>query len=151
MNTDTLPTLATLRSIDALKALLCGERAAVETYEQAIHAFHTDVPNELTRCLQSHQNRVEKLIVRIYELGGKPAESSGTWGAFARLVEGGAALLGRTATVSTLEEGEDHGVRLYEERITDLDPESWNLVEGDLQLEQRASHAMIRDLRKKIL
>lgn len=151
MISETNHPLVTMRAIDALKALLCGERAAVETYGQAMELFHGEIPRELDACLNSHRLRVGKLITRIQELGGKPAESSGTWGAFARLVEGGATMLGRAATVATLEEGEDHGLRLYEDRMTDLDPESWNLIEGELQVEQRTTHAMISDLRKRIV
>ncbi len=134
------------RATDALNALLRGELSAVETFEQAIAKFGTDAPHELTACLQSHQMRVQKLTVRIYDLGGKPAEGSGLWGAFAKLVEGGAAIFGRKSALAALEEGEDHGLAQYRERLEDLDVESRSLIESELLPEQIKTHDAVRNL-----
>lgn len=150
MTTQILHDTDTDRSIDALNALLRGELSAVETYEQALAKFDEVIPQELRDCLRSHRMRTERLTQRIVELGGTPSEGSGLWGAFARLFEGSAKLLGQASTVAALEEGEDHGMELYENRLTDLDPESLRLVGGELQFEQRSTHAMVRDLKNRI-
>ena len=52
---------------------------------------------------------------------GSPTDDSGPWGAFARLVEGGAKMFGEKAAISALEEGEDHGLKLYRDEIGKLD------------------------------
>ena len=147
MNTQTNPIIDTQRSLDALNALLRGERSAVETYQQAIAKFGSDAPTELNECMRSHHHRVEQLIVRIYDLGGHPDDGSGPWGAFAMLFEGGAAVFGRASAIAALEQGEDHGLALYHERIKDLDAESLNLVQAELFQEQQATHAAMRALK----
>ena len=134
------------RSMDALNSLLRGELSAVETYEQAIAKFGSETPRELHDCLRSHEHRVQQLTVRIYDLGGKPAEGSGIWGAFAMLVEGGAAVFGRKAALSALEEGEDHGLAEYNDRLDDLDAESRRLVQAEILPEQLKTHDAVRNL-----
>lgn len=150
MTTQMLQSIDTDRSIDALNTLLRGELSAVETYEQALVKFEDEIPQELRDCLRSHRTRTERLTERIIEMRGVPAEGSGMWGAFARLIEGGAKMLGRASTVAALEEGEDHGLELYEDCLHELDMESVRLVAGELQFEQRATHAMIRELKNRM-
>ncbi len=136
------------RAVGHLNALLRGELSAVETFQHVMAKFGTDAPFELGDCLRSHQVRVEKLIVRITDLGGQPADSSGLWGSIARLVEGGASLFGRKSALAALEEGEDHGLAQYRELVDelDLDASSRHLLEAELQPEQRKTHDTIRDL-----
>ena len=47
-------------------------------------------------------------------------EGSGAWGAFAKLVQGGADLLGDASAVSALEEGEDHGIKTYADAMKEV-------------------------------
>lgn len=140
----------TERAVDHLNALLRGELSAVETFQHVISKFGSEAPFELGDCLRSHQVRVEKLTVRITDLGGQPADSSGLWGSIARLFEGSAALFGRKSALSALEEGEDHGLAKYRKLVNDLDLDasSRRLVEMELQPEQRKTHDTIRDLCK---
>lgn len=138
--------LETERSLKALQTLLRGEVAAAETYELAVTKLSADAPPDLAICLNSHQKRIEQLTVRIFELGGRPEDSSGLWGAFVRLIESGAALLGRQAAIGSLEEGEDHGLAEYRERLEDLDPESRRLVEAELLPEQLRTHELMSGL-----
>jgi len=63
----------------------------------------------LNECLRSHEQRVSLIGEEIQRRGGKPAQGSGPWGAFAKLLEGGAKLFGVRAAIAVLEEGEDHG------------------------------------------
>ena len=134
--------------IDALNALLQGELSAIETYEQAMAKFGDESPIDLKHSLDSHRLRSQQITVRIYDLGGKPAETSGVWGTFAGLVEGGAALFGRKSALAALEEGEDHGLALYRDRLDDLDQESRSMAESRLLPEQMKSHDNMRNLHR---
>ena len=135
--------LGTDALIPRLNELLRGEVAAVETYQQAIATFGQDVPADLCSCLLSHQLRVRKLIVRVSDLGGQPVGGSGTWGSFAKLVEGGAALFGRTTALAVLAEGEDHGLAQYRALGEDPDPVFRHIVADELLPEQLRSHALL--------
>ena len=148
MESQTIVKSATGRAIAHLNALLRGELSAVETFQHVIAKFGTDAPFELGDCLRSHQVRVEKLSVRISDLGGQPADGSGLWGSIARLFEGSASLFGRKSALAALEEGEDHGLAQYRALINDLelDASSRRLLEIELQPEQRKTHDTIREL-----
>jgi len=136
-------------AIDTLNGLLHGERSAVETYELAIAQFRGEAPKELQDCLRSHLMRVDRLTQRIGELGGSPILTSGTWGTFAKLVENGAAAFGRKAAIAALEEGEDIGLRQYDDALDDLDADSLHLVEGELLFEERSTHAAMGVLKSR--
>ncbi len=81
--------------------------------------------------------------MRVSDLGGQPAGGSGTWGAFAKLVEGGAALFGRASALAALSEGEDRGLTRYRSFGEDADPVFCRFVENDLLPEQLKSHALL--------
>ena len=146
MDATTRPSPDAGRTIDALTALLHGERSAVETYTQAIAKFGAEAPYELNDCQRSHRDRVERLVRRLAELGGHPPDGSGLWGTFAKLVEGGAALFGRANALAALEEGEDHGIATYRERLDDVDGESRRLIEAELLPAQLMTHDVMRNL-----
>lgn len=134
------------RSLIALQRLLHGEVAAVEAYELAIAKLDASAPSELGTCLQSHQQRVELLTVHLYELGARPEDRSGVWGTFVRLLERGAALMGESAAIGFLEEGEDHGLAEYRKQIEELSPESRRFVEIELLPEQIRTHDLVMTL-----
>jgi hypothetical protein len=138
------------QAVGALNSLLHGERSAVETYEMAIAKFVGEAPEELSECLRSHLDRVDRLVIRIHDLGGEAAMSSGLWGTFAKVIGIGSAAFGRKAIIAALEEGEEHGLHLYDDNLDALDPESRRLVEGQLLTEQRVSHAMLSALRDRL-
>ena len=133
-------------AINALNVLLRGEVSAVETFTQAIGHCGSEAPSELTAGLRSHEERVGKLRDRIAILGGEPATGSGVWGAFAQLVEGGAALFGRSSAVRSLAEGEDHGQALYRTQRELVDAGSQRLIDEELMPEQSRTHAQIHQL-----
>jgi hypothetical protein len=58
----------------------------------------------------------------------------------------GAALFGRKSALAALEEGEDHGLAQYRERLNDLDSESRRMVESLLLPEQLKTHDTLRNL-----
>jgi hypothetical protein len=126
-----------------LNKFLRGELSAVETYRQALDRLGASAfASELLENKRSHEQRVEMLKNQIVRLGGKCAEDSGAWGGFAKLVEGGAKLFGEKAAVAALEEGEDHGLKLYRSNsdIEKLDLATRDFVERSLLPEQERTH-----------
>lgn len=136
--------------IKKLNALLRGEIAAVETYGQCIEKMKDSaMVVELRELRTSHQNRVEQLRQQIVALGGQPDQGSGAWGAFAKLVEGGATVFGESAAISALEEGEDKGKRDYAD-LADLSPNVRGFVQTVLVPEQRRTHDALSQLEHRM-
>ena len=91
------------KNIDQLNSFLRGELSAVETYSQCMDEVKdATVVAQLRGLRDSHQIRARMLRERVLAMGGEPAESSGVWGSFAKLVAGGAKLLGPKAAISAL-------------------------------------------------
>ncbi len=136
--------------VDQLNSFLRGEISAVETYRIARDKVSVLGPQgEIEQCLRSHEERVQSLTSRIVAFGGEPARSSGAWGALAKMVEGGAAVLSESAAIAVLEEGEDHGIRDYRaalEKGEKLDEANRAYV-GELFAKQQRSHAIMSDLK----
>ena len=107
------------KTVEALNGFLRGEISAVETYRQAIEKLGSPVGAQLEDCRRSHERRVDKLRDQVARLGGEPAKDSGAWGAFAKAVEGTAKLFGNTAALKALKEGEEHGLKDYEDALHD--------------------------------
>jgi uncharacterized protein (TIGR02284 family) len=135
------------KTIDALNSLLKGEISAAETYRQAIQKLDDERLYQLRENLDSHSERVGILRDRIIDLGGEPAQGSGLWGAFTRLLEGGAKLFGRDAAIAALEQGEDIGVADYAKCLRDLDADSRALVESRLLPAQQRTHQTMSDMK----
>lgn len=110
-----------------LNSLLRGEISAVETYEKgmekvgddpraaqlrSIHQEHIEACNELRRHVREHTNE-------------DPSQDSGAWGTWAKVVTSVASLFGDKSALKALKEGEEHGVKEYEEALEDenLTPE----------------------------
>lgn len=105
---------------DTLNSLLRGEISAVETYRQAEAKFAGESEAESLRRLGGeHQQAVNQLRQHVHHKGGDASDSSGAWGTFAQLIEGGAKLFGKTAALKALKEGEEHGVNSYESALED--------------------------------
>ena len=139
------------KTVDALNGFLRGEISAVETYRQAIQKLGGGATwTQLEDCRRSHEQRVAKLRDQVERLGGEPAKDSGAWGAFARLVEGGAKTFGERAAVAALEEGEDHGLKLYRDDLEKLDTASRQLVEMDLLPAQERTHQFMSTLKRTL-
>src|SRR2546423_1689464 len=135
-------------SIKQLNAFLRGELSAVETYRQAIDKAETDaVREQLIACQLSHSERVQLLRDRITALGGRPDENAGTWGTFAKAVEGAASAFGERAAVDALEEGEDLGLRDYSSDLDKLDLESRRIIELRVLPAQATTHRTLSTLK----
>lgn len=139
------------KNVDQLNSFLRGEISAVETYRQALEALDKSAYRpQLAQCKQSHEQRVALLTQQIRSLGGQPADSSGAWGAFAKLVEGGAAALGDKAAIAVLEEGEDHGIADYSRDVDKLDPTVRSMVAQKIMPLQRETHAHMSALKNQL-
>jgi uncharacterized protein (TIGR02284 family) len=138
-------------SVDTLNGFLRGEISAVETYRQALEKLATSPSRvQLEQCRRSHEERVARLRQAVEQLGGQPAEGSGAWGAFAQVVEGSAKGFGEKAAIAALEEGEDHGLKLYRSDLEKLDPTSRALVESEVLQAQKRTHDSLSALKHSL-
>ena len=139
------------KTVDTLNEFLRGEVSAVETYRQAIEKL-SGSPHRtlLEEGRRSHELRVTKLQEQVRRAGGEPSQGSGAWGAFAKLVEGGAKVFGEAAAIAALEEGEDRGLKLYRGDLSGLDPASRQFVQSDLLVPQEQTHRAMSNLKKTI-
>jgi hypothetical protein len=143
--------MATKSSVDKLNEFLRGEMSAVETYQMALDKIQgsSATRDELMVNLKSHQDRVIALQDAIVALGGTPAKSSGPWGAFAKIVEGAARMLGEKAAIDVLEEGEDHGLKDYRKDINELDTRGRQLVGGMIAMQEQ-THDRLSALKRRL-
>lgn len=137
--------------VETLNSFLRGELSAVETYRQALGHVSTDRLREpLQDCLTDHEQRVEAIRDRISKLGGKPAEGSGVWGAFAKIVQAGADALGEQAAVQALEQGEDHGLADYQRDMDKTHGDARRFVRMELLPAQKRTHDRMSRLKKTL-
>lgn len=137
--------------VETLNSFLRGELSAVETYRQAIGHVSTDrFRDPLQDCMQDHEQRASSIRERIEKLGGKPAESSGVWGTFAKVVQAGADILGEEAAIKALEQGEDHGLADYQRDLDKTHGEARRFVRMELLPAQRRTHERMSRLKKTL-
>ncbi len=138
--------------VKQLNSFLRGELSAVETYDQCIAKIqkNSQIVGTLEDARSSHERRVELLRNRVMDLGGEPARSSGAWGSFAKLVEGGAKAFGEAAAVAALEEGEDHGRDDYKRELKDVSPETSTFIRMELLPAQKQTHDALSRLKKTV-
>lgn len=124
-------------TIRQLNALLRGEISATETYRNILdmEASKRSLQNiEILQEIQvDHGRACQSLRDRIKEMGGQPAESSGAWGVWAQIVQGTMSLFDATAGgIRALREGEEHGLKEYQDAVDDVDPSSRQLIRNQL-------------------
>ncbi|WP_347986492.1 DUF2383 domain-containing protein [Methylomonas sp. AM2-LC] len=112
-----------MHQIDTINKLLKDELSATETYQQAIDKLKDDVglgnAETLMPVFEGHKLAASSLEEEIRTLGGIPAENSGAWGTWAKIVQGGVNLFGKTAALKILQEGEKNGTEDYEKILLD--------------------------------
>ena len=114
--------MSSSNTIDTLNSLLRGEISATETYQQAMAKVGSEAgAADLRRIHEEHREAANTLRQHVHSHGGQPDQGSGAWGAFAKTVEGGAKLFGNAAAIKALKEGEEHGIKEYEEALQDAD------------------------------
>jgi uncharacterized protein (TIGR02284 family) len=123
------------KCISICNELLRGERSAIETYDQAIEKFRGENEVGRLRTIKAdHTKSAKTLESNIVRMGGKPAEDSGVWGVFAKMVEGSAKLFGEQAALTALQKGEQYGKTQYHEALEDKDvmPECRQMIADEL-------------------
>lgn len=132
---------------DNLNSLLRGELSAVETYRQALEKVGGEPQADKVRSmLEDHKVSVEKLRGAVVKIGATPSTDSSAWGAWAKTVTGSAKLFGDAAALRALREGEQHGLKEYQEALQNknLPQETKNLIQGEL-LPKQSEHVATLD------
>src|SRR6266566_3386622 len=141
MNTNAINSDAgdTGEAVRQLNSFLRGEISASETYRMAVDKLSdsekpaaTTNAGLLREIQEEHARAAQTLRDRIQELGGEPSDSSGAWGAWATSVQGTMNVLGDSAALKSLKEGEEHGLKDYQAGLEDVDPNSQQLVQNQL-------------------
>jgi hypothetical protein len=130
---------ATTTAVETLNTLLRGELSAIETYRLGLEKVGEEPgAQELHGLLRDHRDAADRLWHHVERHEGRPAEGSGPWGGWAKLVQGTAGLFGDAAALKSLKEGEEHGLKEFEEALRDQDlpPDCVELVR-ELMARQR--------------
>jgi uncharacterized protein (TIGR02284 family) len=136
--------------IETLDKLLKDELSATETYQQALDIIREDAglgeAVYLMPIYEEHKDAVSSLKTQIHQLGGTPSEDSGAWGTWAKIVLGGANVLGKKTVLHALQEGEKNGAEDYDETLEDpeLPSDIRSLIETKL-LPAQLSHIRTLD------
>lgn len=105
---------------DILRSLLRGEMSAVETYERALEKVNGAPEGaKLRQIFADHSQAVGLLRDHLIRYEGQMPMSSGAWGTFAIAVQATANLLGDSAALAALKEGEEHGIKEYQRALAD--------------------------------
>lgn len=135
-------------SIEKLQECFQGELSATETYELALKSVtHVGLHHTLQEMLASHARRAEILGERIRRAGGMLPVSSGVWGAFAKVVQMGADLLGDRTAIAALEEGEDRSLELYSKGLEACDVRTRRFIATELRPQEQRTHELCRTLK----
>jgi hypothetical protein len=108
--------------IKICNSLLRGELSAVETYDQAIKK-HGDSPavHKLREIRDEHIDAAKLLTRNVSDMFGEPETDSGSWGVFAKAVQGAANLFGADSAVESLQRGEESGLSDYNDALQNDD------------------------------
>lgn len=105
---------------DDLNRCLRSELSAIETYRQALEKHRQQYGQEpqfqqLSRMLQEHEDAAARLRTLVQQRGGTPSTDSGAWGTWSKTVMGAAKLFGDKAPLKALKEGEESGLKAYQD------------------------------------
>jgi uncharacterized protein (TIGR02284 family) len=91
---------------------------------------------------------VSVLRQHIQQRGGEPDTTSGIWGTWAQIVTKAASLLSDNLALKALKEGEEHGLKEYEEALDDdhTDPELKTVIRASLIPRQKQHIAVLDQL-----
>ncbi len=133
-----------MKQMETLEKLLKNELSATETYQQVLDKLRADVAlseaENLMPIYEDHKAAVSSLQALTTRFGGTPAEVSGAWGVWAKLILDGANILGNEVVLKALHEGETIGDKDYKEALldTELPSDIRSLIETKLLLAQQA-------------
>jgi hypothetical protein len=137
--------------IDVCNSLLRGEISAVETYTQAMEKFKGEAEaSVLSDLRRDHIKSADRLRGNVTDMGGVPTTDSGAWGTWAKMVQGAAKLMGDTAALKALLEGEEHGEKQYREALDDDEvlPGCKEMIRTELLPRQLSHISTLRGLTK---
>ncbi len=143
-------------TFDEMNKLLRSELSAVETYQQALEKERQKFGHEaefqrLNAILSEHQQAASQLRAQIQQLGGTPVQDSGAWGTWSKIVMGTAKLLGDKAALKALKEGEESGLKEYQEALQDPDtPSEVKPVINSLLARQQAHIRTLDELMTRV-
>ncbi len=138
------------RIVESLNKVLRGELSAVSAYEQVIEKFK-DEPEiyRLTAIQEEHMDSVKSLRSMIANEGAFPDDEPGLWGTVVKAVVGAGKLIGNTSALSALKQGEDHGLRQYEDLANEnLNSEDLRVIRSKLIPRQEKHIALLDQLAK---
>jgi hypothetical protein len=114
-----------MHNINTLNKFLKDELSAMETYQQVLNSLKDEVglgnSETLKPIYDNHAEAVFSLQGLIRRLDGTPVESSGAWGTWAKLLMGGANILGHKSALKALQEGEKNGAEDFEAALEDAE------------------------------
>jgi uncharacterized protein (TIGR02284 family) len=146
--------MAVTTDTNTLNSLLRGEMSAIETYRQAIEKLgdvNDPFVEELRAIQRDHRDAADALWHHVEQHGGTPSKDSGPWGTFAKAIEGTAKLLGNTSALKALKEGEEHGLKDYEDALNSQDlPADCQALIRSLVPRQRAHISAIDQLMSRV-
>jgi hypothetical protein len=132
--------------------LLKGEISAAETYKQALEKFSGESETaQLRKLLVDHQDSIAILNANVVKMGAEPVKSSGAWGGFAQAVQGVSNVLGESAALKSLKQGEEKGKKDYQRALenNDLMPECKEIVRNTLLPRQEAHISTLSHLEQR--
>lgn len=130
--------------VEQMNTCLKSELSAIETYQQALEkergtSGHEQMFQELSTILQEHQQAASQLESHIRQLGATPVQDSGAWGTWSKVVMGTAKLFGDKVALKALKEGEESGLKEYQELREDTNmPAQMTGLVSTLLANQRA-------------
>jgi len=108
-------------AVSDIEGILRGEISATEAYRQVIEELATNPEvRRLEKFLHDHQDAVEYWTTQLQDEGFEPEEGSGMWGKAVEAFVATAKILGNTAAISALREGEVYGLKRYQELLNSM-------------------------------
>lgn len=105
-----------------LDDLIRGELSALNAYDKVLDSTKdTKIKNQLQDIRDNHEKALSLLSKDVADKPEllKDTESSGPWGTFVKIYTKTSTLLGNEAALKALKQGEQHGIKEYEEALKD--------------------------------
>lgn len=138
------------KTVEHLNKVLRGELSAVEAYEQVTGRFASEP--EIYRLIDmkaEHEDSVRCLRTMISHEGAFPDDGAGLWGTVVKAVVGTGKLFGNVPALTALRQGEEYGLRLYEDLANeDLGSEDLRVIRSKLIPRQEKHIALLDQLAK---
>lgn len=141
---------------DQMNKCLQSELSAVETYQQALDKDRQKFGHEmefqtLASILTDHQQAASQIEAQMQGMGQTPVHDSGAWGKWAKFVMGTATLLGDKAALKAFKEGEESGLKEYQDLRLDITaPPQLKSLMGDLVAQQKTHIRTLGELIAKL-